>query len=51
MNYTKTRFKNIYKTNGSYRVRVMRNGKKYSAYCSTCKEAISFRNSIFNNAD
>lgn len=50
MNYTKTRFNNIYKTeNGNYRVRVSRLGKKYSKYCETCKEAISFRNEILNS--
>jgi hypothetical protein len=47
--YTKTRFKNIYKTETSYRVRVMKNGKKYSKNCEKCKDAISFRNEILNS--
>ena len=46
MTYQKTRFDNIYKVNGKYRV--MRNGKQYSKYCNKCKEAISFRNEILN---
>lgn len=48
MNYTSTRFNNIYKTNGTYRVRLMRNGKKFSKYCKTCKEALNFRNTVLN---
>jgi hypothetical protein len=48
MTYQKTRFDNIYKVNGKYRVRVMRNGKQYSKYCNKCKDAISFRNEILN---
>lgn len=44
--YQSTRFNNIYKTNGTYRVRLMRNGKKFSKYCKTCKEALSFRNLV-----
>ena len=46
--YQTTRFNNIYKVNGTYRVRVMKNGKKYSKYCNSCKEAISFRNTVLN---
>lgn len=46
--YQKTRFSNIYKVNGTYRVRVMRNGVKFSKYCDTCKEALAYRNSILN---
>jgi hypothetical protein len=41
--------KNIYKTETSYRVRVMKNGKKYSKNCEKCKDAISFRNEILNS--
>ena len=48
MDYKATRFNNIYKTGDIYRVRLMRNGKKFSKYCKTCKEAISFRNSFLN---
>jgi hypothetical protein len=48
MSYTSTKFNNIYKVNGTYRVRVMKNGVKFSKYCETCKEALSFRNSILN---
>ena len=49
--YQKTRFSNIYKVNGNYRVRVMKNGVKYSKYCDTCKEAINYRNSILNETN
>lgn len=47
--YKTTRYNNISKSGNSYRVRVMRNGKKYSKNCNSCKEAISYRNEILNN--
>ena len=49
MSYTSTRFNNLYKTGNSYRVRVMKNGKKYSKYCKTVKEAISYRKEVLNS--
>jgi hypothetical protein len=48
MNYKATRFSHIYKTEYSYRVRLMRNGKKFSFYCKKQREALNFRNSILN---
>lgn len=46
--YQSTRYNNICKAGKTYKVRVMKNGVKFSKYCKTCKEALSFRNSILN---